>query len=42
MDFLTKWHAKNFSCGDRMVVLHTMLKPVDDLFDLPDISGIPY
>lgn len=42
MDFLESWHAKNFSYGDRMVVPHTMLNPVDDLFELPDISGIAY
>jgi len=42
MDFLENWHTRNFSYGDRMVVPHTMLKPVDELFRLPDISGIPY
>jgi len=42
MDFLGNWHSRNFSYGDRMVVPHTMLKPVDELFRLPDISGIPY
>ena len=42
MDFLGKWHARNFSYGDRMVVPPTLLNPVDMLFDLPDISTMPY
>jgi hypothetical protein len=42
MDFLGNWHARNFSYGDRMVVPHTLLNPVDDLLLLPDISDIPF
>ena len=42
VDFTDKWHTRNFSYGDRMVVPHTMLNAVDELLDLPDISGIPY
>ena len=42
VDFTDKWHTRNFSYGDRMVVPHRLLKPVDGLFGLPGTSAIPY
>ncbi len=41
-EFLDRWHAKKFSYGGWVVVPHILLNPVEDLFLLPDISGISY